>query len=81
MYVGGDGMQLTELELLYLRRLVVEDIDMLDRRINKLIRLASHDEQFHKKMALAESELAAMQEIKRKINDDIAVRELTTIRD
>lgn len=81
MNVGGDGIQLTELELLYLRRLVVEDIDMLDRRINKLIRLASHDEQFHKKMALAESELAAMLEIKRKINDDIAVRELTTIRD
>lgn len=81
MYVGGDGMQLTELELLYLRRLVVENIEMLDRRINRLIRLASHDEQFHEKMALAESELAAMQEIKRKINDDIAVRELTTIRD
>lgn len=81
MNVGGDGMQLTELELLYLRRLVVEDIDMLERRINKLIRLASHDDQFHKKMALAESELAAMQEIKRKINDEIAVRELITIRD
>lgn len=74
-------MQLTELQLLYLRRLVVEEAETLQRRINKLIRLAQHDDQFHKKMALAEAELSAMDEIKRIIDNEIAVRDVRIIRE
>lgn len=73
-------MELSKLELLFLRRLVDENLDAVERRINRLIRLSGRDSGFHEKMAIAESEKVVMEGLKGKINDEIAVRELTTVR-
>lgn len=73
-------MELSKLELLFLRRLVDENLDAVERRINRLIRLSGRDSGFHEKMAIAESEKVAMEGLMGKINDEIAVRELTTVR-
>lgn len=66
-------MQLTELELLYLRRIVQEDVVAMKRRLEKYRRYSYHYElEYQKKLAITETELSAMQSILEKIDIDIA---------
>lgn len=73
---GGEYMYFSQLELLFLRRMIVEDLEVLTRRYNKLIRWTGHDNAYHEKMAVCETELKTMQEIKEKVDKEIALRTL-----
>lgn len=74
------SFRINEMELLYLRRLVEEQIDYLERSISKNRRLAEGyyrgTDTFDKKIALAESELSVMIDMKQRLNDTLAYMEL-----
>lgn len=66
------------LELLFLRRMVGENMDKKLGRIQYYNRQIARDKQeYYEKLALVESEYNAMCSIKEKINDELALRELT----
>lgn len=70
-----DICNLTELDLLFLRRLVTGNIDVLRRRLDRLARLAPRypDDTFERKIAIAEAELKSMLSLRDNINTVIAV--------
>ena len=68
---------LNELELLFLCRLVGDDLGRLQRRIDRCHRYISRGEDKHKELAIAEAERSAILNIKKRINAEIALRELT----
>lgn len=72
-------MILKEIELLYLRRMVVDRMERLDHNLQKNLRVygGTDDEIFkQRKIGNLEAELQAMDSIKKKINDEIACIEL-----
>lgn len=74
-------MDFSRLELLHLRRIVVDDIEAQRRRIQKYSSWAMRDDAFQEKMALAQSEFTSMVSICRKIDEEISVRNLLSIPD
>ena len=72
-------MVLTTLELLYLRRLVLDDIFTQEARLARYDRIRSRYDEgvFLHKTALADTELDVLQKLRRKINQQLAVRDLT----
>lgn len=75
---GVQAVTFTRLELLFIRRLVVDQIAELERRLARYQRISAHysEDVFQEKLALAEAELAAMRSAREKINNEIAVRML-----
>lgn len=72
-------MKFDDLELLYLRQLVVSRIDTLSHKLERNLRYygGSGDEILkERKIGSLESELQAMEGIKKKLNDEIAGMEL-----
>lgn len=72
-------MRFTNMELLLLRRLIVNDIDVQERRIARYKRFCNPDEFFQAKMAVAQTELTAMLSILKSIDEEITVRDLFSI--
>ncbi len=68
---------LTDMELLFLCRCVSEDYDKMERRIERCRRYILRGEDRHKELALAEAERDAILSVKKKINNEIALREYT----
>lgn len=66
---------LSILELMFLCRLVGEDLDKLERRKERCRRYIARGEDKHKELALAEAEYDALLSVKQKINNEIALRE------
>jgi hypothetical protein len=78
-YCGGVVVVFVELELLYLRRLVVEHLDSLDRRFQKNMRYygGSDDPVLkERKIGSLEAEIQVMESIKKKLNLEIGLNEL-----
>lgn len=72
-------MVLDDMELLYLRRLVVDRMERLDHNLQKNLRMFGglEDEIFkQRKIGNLESELQAMESIKKKLNEEIALMDL-----
>lgn len=76
-------MQFSQLELLFLRRLVASNIDLVSHRIQKYTRYQEgpSGEVYEEKKSLACSELSAMRSLLSKIDDEIALRSLLTVRE
>ena len=68
---------LDDLELMFLCRLVRDDLGRVQRRIDRCHRYISRGEDKHKELAIAEAEMASILNIKKRINAEIALRELT----
>lgn len=74
------GLGLSDIELLYLRKLVVEEISAVDRTLSRNVRFFSDTDDpvlFQRKIGRLESELKYMGILKDKINDAIALNALT----
>lgn len=72
-------MDFTELELLYLRHLVVLNMDTVQRRMNKYQRYydsGRFDEVYQEKIACAEMESLCMKSIREKLNYAITLQTL-----
>lgn len=72
-------MDLSDLELLYMRHLVVQNIESVQRRLYKYQRYseAGHfDDVYQEKVALAETEMKCMYSLRDKLNYEISVRSL-----
>ena len=66
---------LSLLELMFLCRIVEEDLDKMDRRKERCKRYILRGEDRHKELALAEAEYDALLSVKQKINAELALRE------
>lgn len=72
-------MDLEEIELLYLRSIIVERLDTLERRLEKHIRFYGDTDDIvlkQRKIGNLEAEHAVMSEVKNKINMEIGLRSL-----
>ena len=72
-------MDLEEIELLYLRSVIVERLDTLERRLEKHIRFYGDTDDIvlkQRKIGNLEAEHAVMSEVKNKINMEIGLRSL-----
>ena len=70
-------MELTRIELLFLRRLVGENLEKKLGRVQYYYRqLERGNKDCLEKLAIVEAECNAMASLKNKINDEIALREL-----
>lgn len=68
---------LNELELMFLCRLVGDDLQRIQRRIERCNRYIARGEDKHKELAIAEAEHEALCNVKKRINAEIALREMT----
>lgn len=68
---------LSLLELMFLIRLVGEDLDRMERRKERCRRYIARGEDKHKELALAEAEYDALLSVKQKINAELALRDFT----
>lgn len=68
---------LSLLELMFLIRLIGDDLDRLERRKERCRRYISRGEDKHKELALTEAEYDALLSVKQKINAELALRDLT----
>ena len=74
------GLGFSDIELLYLRKLVVDEISSVNRSLSRNVRFFSDTDDpvlFHRKIGSLESELKYMGSLKDKINDAIALRAMT----
>lgn len=69
-------MELTMIELFFLRKLIGENLDKKLGRIQYYNRQLRLGKDYYQQLALVESEYNAMLSLKDKINDEIALREL-----
>lgn len=72
-------MDLEEIELLYLRSIIVARLDTLERRLEKHIRFYGDTDDIvlkQRKIGNLEAEYAVMSEVKNKINMEIGLRSL-----
>lgn len=72
-------MDLGEIELLYLRSVIVERLDTLERRLEKHIRFYGDTDDIvlkQRKIGNLEAEHAVISEVKNKINMEIGLRSL-----
>lgn len=72
-------MDLEEIELLYLRSIIVARLDTLERRLEKHIRFYGDTDDIvlkQRKIGNLEAEHAVMSEVKNKINMEIGLRSL-----
>lgn len=73
-------MKLSELELLYLRRLLVERLESLDRGLQKNLRIFGDSDDIvlkQRKIGNLEAETAVLTAIKEKVNLEIGFYSLT----
>jgi len=68
---------LSLLELMFLIRLIGDDLERLERRKERCRRDISRGEDKHKELALTEAEYDALLSVKQKINAELALRDLT----
>jgi hypothetical protein len=71
---GKRNMEFTEIELLYLRRLLVERLESLDRGLQKNLRLFGDSEDVvmkQRKIGNLEAEIAVLSSLKNKANLEI----------
>jgi len=68
---------LSLLELMFLIRLIGDDLERLERRKERCRRYISRGEDKHKELALTEAEYDALLSVKQKINAELALRDLT----
>lgn len=73
--------KLNELELMFLCRLVGDDLQRIQRRIERCNRYIARGEDKHKELAIAEAEYEALSNVKKRINAEIALREMTADKD
>ena len=71
---------LSLLELMFLIRLVGDDLEKLERRKERCKRIIARGEDRHKELAMAEAEYDALLSVKQKINAELALRDLTADR-
>lgn len=72
-------MDLEEIELLYLRSVIVERLDTLERRLEKHIRFYGDTDDIvlkQRKIGNLEAEHSVMSDVKNKINMEIGLRSL-----
>lgn len=70
-------MELTKLELLYVRYLVVQNIEAVQHRLYKYTRYAEgghFDDVYQEKVALAETEMKCMLSLRDKLNLEISLQ-------
>lgn len=70
---------LTMLELMFLCRLVDDDLVRMKKRIDRCDRYILRGEDRYKEKALAESEYDSLLSVKKKINNELALREYASI--
>lgn len=68
---------LSDVELLFLFRLITEDLDKMERKIDRCRRYLARGEDKYRELSLAEAEYTAMYSVKKRINAVLALRELT----
>ena len=67
---------LTSLELMFLCRLVDDDLSRMKKRIERCDRYILRGEDRYKEKAIAEAEYDSLLVVKKKINNELALREL-----
>lgn len=72
---------LTMLELLFLCRLIDDDLVRMKKRIDRCDRYILRGEDRYKEKALAESEYDSLLSVKKKINNELALREYASKED
>nr|WP_288824795.1 hypothetical protein [uncultured Clostridium sp.] len=73
-------MKLSELELLYLRRLLVERLESLDRGLEKNLRFFGDSDDIvlkQRKIGNLEAEITVLKALKERVNLEIGSRSLT----
>lgn len=79
-FMGVHEMKLSELELLYLRRLLVERLEALDRGLQKNLRIFGDSDDIvlkQRKIGNLEAETAVLTALKEKVNLEIGFCSLT----
>ena len=79
-FMGVHEMKLSELELLYLRRLLVENLESLNRGLQKNLRIFGDSDDVvmkQRKIGNLEAEIAVLSAVKEKVNLEIGKCSLT----
>lgn len=71
---------LSLLELMFLIRLIGDDLEKLERRKERCRRYIARGEDKHNELALTEAEYDALLSVKQKINAELALRDLSVDR-